>query len=207
MWSPMITSASFTRKYEDLICSSTWIQGGATVEFFDKSASCPVKQYCPFLQVVEISVHLFIKSWNMKYCIIHTIRFEINSWFSRCTYLLKGIVYRDFRPSVFSPINPPWVTDYHPKIFPNLVLVRPDIREYVCATALRSILHNRDSFLWCIAWRKFDENFTLSYIARNRGWFFCKNSVIFRVVRSPDTAQCSIAKSRFGIVRSQFPKL
>jgi hypothetical protein len=38
---------------------------------------------------------------------------------------------REFRPTVFSPINPPWVTDYYPKKFRIKCLFRRDIHEYV----------------------------------------------------------------------------
>jgi hypothetical protein len=38
---------------------------------------------------------------------------------------LKGQYLEIFDPQLFLPSNPPWDTDYHPKIFLNLVSISP----------------------------------------------------------------------------------
>jgi hypothetical protein len=40
----------------------------------------------------------------------------------------EGTVARDFRPLIFSSINPNWAPDSYPKIFSNSVTIRRDIR-------------------------------------------------------------------------------
>jgi hypothetical protein len=53
---------------------------------------------------------------------------------------LKGQSHEIFDPRFFSPIKSPYVTDYHPKIFSNSVLISPRYREFV-STPRRTYLH------------------------------------------------------------------
>jgi hypothetical protein len=107
---------------------------------------------------------------------------------------LKGTVSRDFRPSVFLPINPPWATGYNRKIFSNLVSI-----------SQRYLQRCVDSALWRIALSRpenFDWYFTLSCITVDE--IFCTSSLLCGTAQSRYSVLCGIGVSSLRIARCGF---
>jgi hypothetical protein len=73
---------------------------------------------------------------------------------------LKGQSREIFDSRFFSRINSPWVTDYHPKIFTNLVSILQRYSQICVDSALCCIARSRPE--------KFELYFMLSCIARSQ---------------------------------------